>query len=177
MAADIMDEAHKAITTPKGAKTPKTATASIRLRPLRPEDLPALMDLYDQAYAEHPEYGESSRQKTCRYLKWLMRHHTFFQVAEAEGRPVGFIVVDADWRDWNGQPVGEIHELAVHPDYWGKSVATRLLQAGLEHIRARGRGLAGLWVGEHNDRAIAFYQRHGFRPVSWGYWVRMVKRL
>ncbi len=152
-------------------------TVTVTLRPVRPEELPALVPLYLEAYREHPEYGESSPQKVRRYLRWLQRHHTFFQVAQVDDHPVGFIVVDADWIDWEGQPVGEIHELVVHPDYWGRSVARRLLEAGLEHIRARGLRKAGLWVGEHNHRAMNFYRRFGFRPVHWGYWVRMVKSL
>ncbi len=154
-------------------------TVAVVLRPFRPEDVPALVDIYMAAYREHPEYGEPNREAARRYLRWLERHHTFFQVAEVDGRPVGFIVVDARWRDWNGHRVGEIHELAVHPDYWGKSVAQRLLEAGLAHIREQGLRRAGLWVGVHNERAQAFYRRAGFRPARtrWGEWVRMTKRL
>ena len=150
---------------------------TVTLRPFRAEDVPVLMDVFQEAYREHPEYGESTPQKVKRYLRWLQRHHTFFQVAEVDGEVAGFIVVDAHWMDWHGERIGEIHELVVHPKYWGKSVARRLLEAGLEHIRAQGLKKAGLWVGEHNDRALAFYRRFGFRPVSWGYWVRMVKSL
>lgn len=150
---------------------------AVMLRPFRAEDLEALVPLYLDAYQEHPEYGEPTPQKVRRYLRWLRRHHTFFQIAEVDHRAVGFIVVDTAWMDWEGQPIGEIHELVVHPDFWGQGIASRLLKAGLAHIRDRGLGKAGLWVGEHNHRAMRFYQRYGFRPVHWGYWVRMVKRL
>ena len=147
------------------------------LRPGRADDWPALLDLYAAAYAAQPEYGEADEAHARRYLRWLQRHHTFFQVAEDEaGRRVGFIVVDADWRDRQGRPVGEIHELVVHPAHWGHGLGGQLLEAGLAHIRARGLRRAGLWVGEKNDRARAFYERHGFRAVGQGgFWVRMEK--
>ncbi len=152
--------------------------ARITLRPFRDEDLPGLVALYQRAYAEHPEYGEATREASQRYLEWLQRHHTFFQVAEDDaGRIVGFIVAHANWRDRDGQRVGEIHELVVDPAYWGHGLGGRLLDAALEHFKAHGHQRARLWVGEHNDRARAFYARHGFRPVRPGYWVRMEKRL
>ncbi len=158
--------------------TPQSAPA-VYLRPFRPEDEPALIDIYMAAYREHPEYGEPTPQQARRYLQWLMRHHTLFTVAEVDGQPVGFIVVDATWLDRSRRRVGEIHELAVHPAYWGKGIARRLLEAGLAHIRTRGLTCAGLWVGEHNERAQAFYRRLGFRPTQkgWGEWLRMVKRV
>ncbi len=155
------------------------ASPPVRLRPVREADFPALLDLYMAAYRDHPEYGESSRKKARRYLQWLRRHHTFFQVAEVGDRLAGFVVVDTNWEDEYGQKVGEIHELAVHPDFWGQGVGQRLLEAALDFIRSQGLDRARLWVGEENWRARRFYQRLGFREtgVGWGPWVRMVKRV
>lgn len=151
--------------------------SQVVLRPFRPEDLPALVDVYMAAYREHPEYGEPDERHAMRYLRWLLRHHTLFLVAEAAGRPVGFVVVDAGWRDWNGRRVGEIHELVVHPDYWGKGIGRQLVEAALAHVREQGLRRAGLWVGMRNERALAFYRRLGFRrsKMRWGEWIRMVK--
>ncbi len=145
-------------------------------RAFTPEMLDALVPLYMAAYREQPEYGEPDADHAREYLAWLQRHHTFFPVVEVAGQPVGFIVVDAGWRDRAGQPVGEIHELLVRPEHWGHGLGARLLQAGLEHIRQRGLRRAGLWVGHDNRRAQAFYARFGFRPVRQGFWVRMEKK-
>jgi len=157
----------------------RKADVEPHLRPFRPEDIPDLLDLYMEAYREHPEYGEASRQKARRYLNWLRRHSTFFQVAEVNGRLAGFVVVDTNWRDEYGERVGEIHEIAVHPDFWGKGVGARLLEAALAFIRKQGLKRARLWVGEDNWRARQFYRRYGFRETGsgWGTWVRMVKRV
>ncbi|BBM68549.1 GNAT family N-acetyltransferase [Rhodothermus marinus] len=155
------------------------AEHEVVLRPFRPDDLPALVDVYMAAYRDFPEYGEPDEVHALRYLQWLQRHHTLFLVAEVEGQPVGFIVVDANWRDWNGRRIGEIHELAVHPEYWGRSIARRLLDAAMNHIRAEGLQQAGLWVGVRNERAQSFYRRIGFRRSGkpWGAWIKMVKSL
>ncbi|NPA26649.1 MAG: GNAT family N-acetyltransferase [Chloroflexi bacterium] len=151
---------------------------AIQFRTARADDLDALVPLYLRAYREHPEYGDTRPDKARRYLQWLWRHHTLFLIAEdAQQRPVGFVVMHANWQDTTGQPVGEIHELVVAPEHWGQGVGSRLLQAALAHARDAGRTRAGLWVGERNLRAQRFYQRHGFRPVRWGYWVRMERPL
>lgn len=155
------------------------AVQDVVIRPYRPEDFQELVDVYDASYQESPEYGEPDRGHVLRYLRWLVHHHTLFLVAEAEGKPVGFIVVDANWRDPQGRRVGEVHELAVHPDYWGQGLAQRLLAAALDHFREQGLERAGLWVGEDNKRAQAFYQRAGFRRSGQqrGVWIRMEKSL
>lgn len=155
------------------------AEHDVILRPFRPDDLPALVDVYMAAYRDFPEYGEPDEAHALRYLQWLQRHHTLFLIAEVEGQPVGFIVVDANWRDWNGRRIGEIHELAIHPEYWGRNVAHRLLDAALDHIRAQGLRQAGLWVGVQNERAQSFYRRIGFRRSGMrrDEWIKMVKSL
>ncbi len=151
------------------------ARVAWRLRPYRPQDWEALLALYAQAYRAQPQYGEADEAHARRYLRWLLRHHTFFQVAEDAAGLAGFIVVDAQWRDRQGRPVGEIHELAVHPEHWGQGLGGQLLEAGLAHIRQQGLRRAGLWVGKDNVRARAFYARYGFQPVAEGFWVRMEK--
>ena len=155
------------------------ASLTVELRSFSSDDFSALVEIYMAAYREHPEYGEPTPQRARRYLEWLLRHHTFFEVAVVDQRPVGFIVVDTSWRDRNGRQVGEIHELAVDPAYWGKGIARQLLAAGLAHIRGQGLRHAGLWVGIKNERAQRFYRRAGFRPVDvrWGDWLRMERRL
>jgi ribosomal protein S18 acetylase RimI-like enzyme len=60
----------------------------------------------------------------------------------------------------------ELARLYTRPSLIGRGVGARLLAAAAEE--ARRRGFRSMWLGvwEHNHRAIAFYERHGFRDVG-----------
>jgi RimJ/RimL family protein N-acetyltransferase len=88
----------------------------------------------------------------------------FLIALDDDGKPVGFAV---------GEPVGatnerraELRYLGVGPDAWGGGVATRLLAAVREQLRARGFVEAELWVYPENERAIGVYQRAGWQPSA-----------
>jgi ribosomal protein S18 acetylase RimI-like enzyme len=55
---------------------------------------------------------------------------------------------------------GEIFALYVLSEYYGKGVSSKLMQAGLEHIKDY--PIKCLWVLKNNARAIRFYQKCGF---------------
>ena len=64
------------------------------------------------------------------------------------------------------RPTVSLERCYVHPDHHGSGVAGLLMTATLE--AARETGAAGIWLGvsEENDRANAFYARHGFEQVG-----------
>ncbi len=64
------------------------------------------------------------------------------------------------------RPTVELSRMYVHPDRHGTGLADRLMSATLE--AARGTGAAGVWLGVsvENERANAFYARHGFAEVG-----------
>jgi tRNA (guanine37-N1)-methyltransferase len=64
------------------------------------------------------------------------------------------------------RPTVALERCYVHPDHHGTGVAGRLMTATLE---AAGQiGAKGMWLGvsEENERANAFYARHGFEQVG-----------
>ena len=64
------------------------------------------------------------------------------------------------------RPTVSLERCYVHPDHHGSGVATQLMTATLD--AARETGAAGIWLGVsvENDRANAFYARHGFEQVG-----------
>lgn len=77
-------------------------------------------------------------------------------VDEQDGRVVGFSMCTiADGR-------GELNAIHVHPDHQGTGVATALHDAVVDVMRAAGCPTAYLWVLVGNERAQAFYRRHGW---------------
>lgn len=64
------------------------------------------------------------------------------------------------------RPTIALERCYVHPDHHGTGVADLLM--GQTLAAAAATGAAGAWLGvsEENDRANAFYARHGFEPVG-----------
>jgi GNAT superfamily N-acetyltransferase len=95
-------------------------------------------------------------------------------VAEEEGRLVGFVQIcrnPAPECVQDEVPV-EVKRFYVDQLWHGRGVAQQLMAA--VPAVARELGSAKIWLGvwERNPRAIAFYQKHGFRDVgSHDFWV------
>ncbi|WP_338403971.1 N-acetyltransferase [Cellulosimicrobium arenosum] len=63
--------------------------------------------------------------------------------------------------------VVELSKIYVHPDAQGTGVAGALMVASLDAARSLGPGLT-LWLGTNgeNERAQAFYRKHGFATAG-----------
>ena len=81
-------------------------------------------------------------------------------VAKHEGRVIGF--VGCGDRGDEAPDTGEIFALYVLSEYYGKGVAHKLMEAGLEQLKHYPQ--VCLWVLKENKRAIRFYQKCGFAP-------------
>ncbi|MEN3185137.1 MAG: GNAT family N-acetyltransferase [Atribacterota bacterium] len=142
------------------------------------ENLESLIELYQKAYQELSEYAYVQRERIRSYLLWLWRGDPAGFLLAVDGKKVvGFISIHSRWEE--GQEIiGEIHEFVVEPEYQGKKVGDLLFASALEYARVQGRNRVGLWVGEKNIRALAFYTHRGFeKEGQWGKWVRMVKEM
>lgn len=60
----------------------------------------------------------------------------------------------------------EIERLYVDPETIGRGIGATLMRACLDEAAARGHRTVWLGVWVHNARAIAFYERWGFRTVG-----------
>jgi ribosomal protein S18 acetylase RimI-like enzyme len=65
-----------------------------------------------------------------------------------------------------GESPVEIHRFYVDAPWHGRGLAQRLINAAREAARELGGKSIWLAVWEHNPRAIAFYEKSGFRDVG-----------
>jgi len=79
-----------------------------------------------------------------------------------EGRVVGNVSLRRTL-EWSGFFVGNV---AVHPDWQGRGIASALMKAALEEISARGGRWVGLEVRADNQVARRLYEHLGFREVG-----------
>ena len=89
-------------------------------------------------------------------------------LAILEGKPVGFVQLR-----WGNTPdcveaesAGEIQRLYVDKPWHGKGIAQDLMNAAFKAFAERGNDAIWLGVWEHNPRAIAFYNKYGFKEVG-----------
>lgn len=82
-------------------------------------------------------------------------------VAESGNRIIGWAGFGAG-RDQGMNHLGELAGLYVHPDFWSQRIGHALVTRVEEELRSAGWTEAYLWVLHGNDRAIRFYERHGW---------------
>lgn len=104
------------------------------------------------------------REATARAARWDEHHadpRTANLVAELRGEVVGWAAVGPT-RDAALPRYGELYALYVLPAHWSRGVGHALIAVAEERLRAAGFRRALLWVLEVNERAAAFYERHGW---------------
>jgi len=140
------------------------ASAQVRIRPARLADHAALARL--DAAAWTPEAGFPSVMRSA-----ASADGAFFSagnppeahlVAELDGSIVGYIRLKAPTSLPENAHVMQVQGLAVGPSARRRGVASALLTAAEEHLRARGARKLTLRVLSSNSAAIRLYEQLGF---------------
>jgi ribosomal protein S18 acetylase RimI-like enzyme len=144
------------------------------IRRASPADLPALgrlgADLIEthhrfdarrfMAPGPHPEEGYAWFLGTQ-----LTEDDVAVFVAERGGRIVGYLYAGLEPQSWKElrEAAGFVHDVVVDESARGTGVATRLMEAGFEWLRACGAERVVLWTADANAGAQRLFTRLGFR--------------
>jgi putative acetyltransferase len=123
-----------------------------------PADLVAVSELWMMTWSKtmpHIDF-EARRGWLADHLKAALAKGTRIRLAMKSGRVAGFVMLDPE--------TSYLDQLAVHPDFWGGVVANALM----EEARRLSPERIVLDVNLDNVRAVAFYQRAGFKTVAEG---------
>jgi putative acetyltransferase len=126
-------------------------TADFTLRPYRPEDEDAAIELWRATWQQaYPAIDFTARVAWWRE-RWRneLVPNAAIIVAEQADALVGFVTIDG---------TGYLDQLVVGPDHWGSPLATSLVD---EAKRLSPNGVT-LLVNKDNTRGIRFYERNGF---------------
>jgi ribosomal protein S18 acetylase RimI-like enzyme len=123
-------------------------------------DFLAVMD----SYAADPMEGEPLTDSVRRDLIPELRKHPAFYafLAYADGRAIGFSLCFLGFSSFAARPLLNVHDIGVLPEYRGRGVGLRILQAIEAKARALGCCKLTLEVREDNDRARGLYRKFGF---------------
>ena len=124
----------------------------MNIRPGRVADVAALLDLLVRADAS-PSSTESAED----FGGLLLRDPEAILLAEAEdGTLVGSLIVG--WDGWRGT----FYRLAIDPAHRRRGLATALVRAGEERLRALGAHRLNAIVESHEPDAMAFWASAGY---------------
>ncbi|MEM3716617.1 MAG: GNAT family N-acetyltransferase [Candidatus Bathyarchaeia archaeon] len=151
----------------------------MKIRAVKPSDINSFVKLYVESYRGLEEYAYTNRGDVKDYFKWLFRRDPEGFLMVELNEPIAFIACDTNWfSHFEGEILGEIHELFVHPCYRGRGIGSLLIEEAVNYARRKGRKMMGLWVGAKNIPAKEFYVKRGFiETLTLGKWTRMIKRI
>lgn len=165
---------------------PKRTATGDGLRPVNLRtDLAPLADLIEIAFADSMDGSGRSAVREMRSLSRMRpTMHILLGVNDliegislgyvwiADGKLVGNVsIYPADIPSSLGR-TWIIANVAVHPDYRGRGIATELMRASMDTIRRKGVATI-LQVDAHNHVAQHLYERLGFvRERAWTHWRR-----
>ncbi|MBD7956202.1 GNAT family N-acetyltransferase [Microbacterium sp. Sa4CUA7] len=154
---------------------------TVRIREATADDAPAIAAIrittWRAAYAGLiPQRAlhrlDIHRDADNRRRRWDVAHADPRHVdllAFVDDEPVGWAAVgtplDADDGDGDGDgdsDDGQLYAIYVLPEHWDAGVGRALLTRAEQALREGGFARGQLWVLAGNDRAAAFYERHGW---------------
>lgn len=142
----------------EGVGPPPTVPDGVRVRASRAGgDDAAIAAVLAATYAGTAEAGwDLERFRIRTHLDWF-RAQDVLLAEDRDGRLLGL-----HWLKRRSAEVGEVYNLAVHPDGQGRGLGAVLLHAGLDHLVQVGCTEVLLWVDRANERAVRLYTSQGF---------------
>ena len=170
------------VSLPSTPTAPETGIRPVNLR----TDLGPLADLLELAFASAMDSGGRAAVREMRSLSHLGPGLSLLANLSdlAQGMSTGFVWVEGHQLIGNVSvyPAAAsgilahtwiIANVAVHPDYRGRGIATQLMRVSLDMVRRRGGRQAVLQVDADNEVARRLYQRLNFiEERTWVSWKR-----
>ncbi len=142
---------HRSATVAGLSETPRATEVVIRAAHL--EDVRRVLALWDQARSPAAVTPDDVRS-----VSRLIAHtDDALLVAEHDGQIVGALI--AAWDGWRGN----MYRLAVLPHRRRQGIATRLVEAGHEHLRDKGATRVTALVAHEEEDAVGLWERAGYR--------------
>lgn len=132
----------------------------ITIRPMNEADIADARKIYQTAFGTFngvPDPENYRRDIDTITNRWRMDPAAAW-VAEREGRVIGSNLAT----NWGS--VGFFGPLTVHPDFWNRGVAQRLLEPVMARFERWGTAQVGLFTYAHSPKHLELYRRFGFWP-------------
>lgn len=157
---------------------PESRSAAISVRTASAADAALLATLgrrlFEETFAQHNTAEDMTAYLAAAFGEVQQRAElaepgsTWWIAEDAEGRAAGYVRLrlGATHPAVRAQRPAELSRLYADRRHHGRGVGATLLQRCIAEARAQGADVLWLGVWEHNARAVAFYEKHGFRTVG-----------
>jgi ribosomal protein S18 acetylase RimI-like enzyme len=133
---------------------------AVRVRPLDELDISGIVRIDERISGLYrPDFWEN------RVMYYLRRDPQASQVAETQGRVVGFMLADVRAGEFGlEEPSGWIERFGIDPDFRGRDLGRALFDAIAAHFRELGTQRIRTLALE-TDAVAGFLRRLGFQPA------------
>ena len=130
----------------------------MQLRKAKLEDVESVVHILSASRLEYLPYAKSphSLDGDRRWVRGRLIPTGGVVIAELDGEDVGVLATSVS------EQIGWIDQLYLAPGYVGRGIGSELLKHALTILPRP----IHLWVFQENDRAIRFYEHHGFKAVQ-----------
>jgi len=137
------------------------AMADVRIRPVTELDIEAICKIDERITGKYrPDVWED------RVIYYIRRDPDSSQVAEVEGKVVGFMLGEVRGGEFGlEEPTGWVEFFGVDPNAREKGVGRSLIEALLSRFKAKGAHVARTMVRSQDKDIDAFIRRNGFAPA------------
>ena len=143
--------------------------SSIEIRHATPEDLPAILDIYNEVIANSTAVYKDDPLTLDDRREWLEEHARAgypVLVAVGENGVVGFATFGEFRGVWAGYRYSVEHTVHVRSDQRGKGIGIRLVQELFPLARAMGKHVMVGGIDGSNQGSIRMHERLGFEQVG-----------
>jgi phosphinothricin acetyltransferase len=137
------------------------------IRDARESDLPALLEIYNDAVLTSPSTFDLEPQTLGQRSKWLSDHGGLHPlvVAEDHDQVVGYASLSR-FRDKPGYLKSAEDSVYVHKDFQGKGVGTMLMKEILARAARLGYHTIIAGIVPPNEASVRLHERFGFAHVG-----------
>lgn len=100
------------------------------------------------------------------FTEAVTKEDRFSLIGEAGGVSIGYIILEPKNINYRTAKTVELSNMAVLPDYRSSGVGALLMQSAKEWVKEHGYQTIMVNAYITNDRAVAFYKKHGFAPID-----------
>jgi GNAT superfamily N-acetyltransferase len=139
----------------------------VTVRPIRPDDVPAVVGLVREL-AEYEKAAHEVRLTDSQLHDRLFGENPalFGHVAEVDGQVVGMALWFLNFSTWRGTHGIYLEDLYVQPQHRGTGLGRELLRTLAELCVERGYSRLEWWVLDWNTPSIEFYKAAGAVPMD-----------
>jgi GNAT superfamily N-acetyltransferase len=144
----------------------------VTVRPIRPDDVPAVVALVRELaeYERAPDEARMTEEQLAAALfgdfPALFGHVAIAEDGVAPGRVVGMALWFRNFSTWRGTHGIYLEDLYVQPQHRGKGLGRELLRSLAELCVQRGYSRLEWWVLDWNTPSIEFYKAAGAEPMD-----------